>query len=415
MSSNVTYGEYSKYVSDAAAEGNSFLSETLGGIKQGAIAESQRLGATADALAKDYQRLSDKATGLAERAANAGNPQQAHFWNSHSKAFGNAAAERASMSTGAYVAKAGRDAKAAASNLGVKGGALIDSAFMGAAALEGFSTGDFSNLGKTSTSVLYSTVFGAAAAGVLAFFGAPAILVGLIAGGVAWGFGKVGEWVWDSLYDSAKGWQPPRDPIILDLDGNGLQTVGLASNIYFDHNGDGILTKTGWVGEGDALLVWDRNSNGLIDNGAELFGDFTPMPDGSLAPNGFAALAALDANGDGILDASDPAFAELKLWVDSDQNGVTGEGELMSLADAGIASLNLDNTLKNQKQSNGNTLAREGSFTRTDGTESAMGEFHLAIDTFDAQFAEQIEVPESLRGLPMMSGSGNVRDLLLVA
>ncbi|MDM7857703.1 DUF6973 domain-containing protein [Thiopseudomonas acetoxidans] len=213
------------------------------------------------------------------------------------------------------------------------------------------------------------------------------------------------------LWEQAKNWVMPRDPIILDLDGNGLQTVGLTSNIYFDHNGDGILSKTGWVGEGDALLVWDRNANGLIDNGAELFGDFTPMPDGSLAPNGFAALAALDANGDGILDASDPAFAELKLWVDSDQNGTTGEGELISLADAGIASLNLGNSLKNQKQSNGNTLAREGSFTRTDGTESAMGEFHLAIDTFDTQFAESIEVPESLRGLPMMNGSGNVRDL----
>ncbi len=218
-------------------------------------------------------------------------------------------------------------------------------------------------------------------------------------------------WFYRDLFSQAKNWVMPRDPIILDLDGNGLKTVGLGSNIYFDHNGDGILTKTGWVGEGDALLVWDRNANGLIENGAELFGDFTPMPDGTLAPNGFAALAALDTNGDGVLDATDPAFAELKLWIDSDQNGVTGEGELMSLADAGIASLNLGSTLKNQKQSNGNTLAREGSFTRTDGTERAMGEFHLAIDTFDTQFAEPIDVPESLRSLPMMNGSGNVRDL----
>src|SRR5690554_2374117 len=225
---------------------------------------------------------------------------------------------------------------------------------------------------------------------------------------------RAGDCDMEEMHDAwnkAKGWQPPRDPIILDLDGNGLNTLGLNSGVYFDHDGSSILTRTGWVGEGDALLVWDRNVNGLIESGAELFGDFTPMPDGTLAPNGFAALAALDANGDGILDASDPAFAELKLWIDSDQNGVTSEGELISLADAGIASLNLGSTLKNQKQSNGNTLAREGSFTRTDGTESAMGEFHLAIDTFDTQFAEQIEVPEELRGLPMMNGSGNVRDL----
>ncbi len=212
-------------------------------------------------------------------------------------------------------------------------------------------------------------------------------------------------------FNDAKTWNPPRDPIILDLNNNGLETVGLAANIHFDHDSDGVLTKTGWVGKDDALLVWDRNANGTIDTGAELFGDFTPMPDGTLAPNGFAALAALDANADGIIDASDPAFAELKLWIDADQNGITGTGELVSLADAGIVSLNLTNSLKNQRLNNGNTLAREGSFTRADGSDSAMGEFHLATDTFDSRFADAIEVPEALKALPNMLGAGKVREL----
>ena len=57
---------------------------------------------------------------------------------------------------------------------------------------------------------------------------------------------------------------PPRDPIILDLDGNGLNTVGLANGVYFDHDGNSVLTKTGWVGAGDGLLVRDLNSNGKI-------------------------------------------------------------------------------------------------------------------------------------------------------
>ena len=125
-----------------------------------------------------------------------------------------------------------------------------------------------------------------------------------------WGLKELREWIsrngyLDPLFDlmtgryrDAKNWLWPRDPIILDLDGDGLETVGLASNIYFDHDGDGVLTKTGWVGKDDALLVWDRNGNGSIDTGAELFGDFTPLPNGTLAPNGFAALAALDSNGD---------------------------------------------------------------------------------------------------------------------
>ena len=238
-----------------------------------------------------------------------------------------------------------------------------------------------------------------------------------------WGLKELREWIsrngyLDPLFDlmtgryrDAKNWLWPRDPIILDLDGDGLETVGLASNIYFDHDGDGVLTKTGWVGKDDALLVWDRNANGRIDTGAELFGDFTVLPNGTLAPNGFAALAALDANGDGVIDATDPAFAELKLWRDISQDGVSQGGELVSLADAGIVSLNLAHSLKNQRLANGNTLAREGTFTRADGSTSAMGEFKFAIDTFDTRFAEEIEVPEALRVLPNMQGAGNVREL----
>ena len=161
-----------------------------------------------------------------------------------------------------------------------------------------------------------------------------------------------------------------------------METVGLAtSNIHFDHDGDGVLTRTGWAGEDDALLVWDRNANGTIDTGAELFGDFTQLPNGTLAPNGFAALAALDANGDGIIDANDPAFAELKLWRDSSQDGVSQGGEFITLAEAGIVSLNLAHTLKNQNLANGNQLTREGSFTRADGSTAGMGEFLLASDT----------------------------------
>lgn len=216
-------------------------------------------------------------------------------------------------------------------------------------------------------------------------------------------------------FTRAKNWLWPRDPLILDLDGDGLQTVGLAgSRVRFDFDGDGVLTRTDWAGANDALLVWDRNGNGSIDSGAELFGEFTPLqgaPEGTLAANGFAALAALDSNGDGVLDASDPAFAELRLWRDASQDGQTGSGEVISLADAGIVSLNLASALKNQRLANGNTLAREGSFTRADGSTSAMGEFKLAADTFDAEFAQAIEVPEALKSLPEVGGAGKVRSL----
>jgi len=199
-------------------------------------------------------------------------------------------------------------------------------------------------------------------------------------------------WFYRDLFNRAKRWTYPRDPILLDLDGDGLETVGLSANIHFDFDADGVLTGTGWAGKDDALLVWDRNANGQIEAGGELFGDFTELPNGTLAPNGFAALAALDTNGDGLLDAADPAFAELKLWRDTSQDGQTAEGELISLSEAGIESLKLAHTLTNQRLANGNQLSREGSFTRADGSTSAMGEFRLATDTFDTRFAEQIDL-----------------------
>ena len=264
---------------------------------------------------------------------------------------------------------------------------------------------------------LYETASGAISSALEKAGSSLTDIIDSLADGFIRGALGLGDWlneVGDAIkdgFDRAKNWVWPRDPIILDLDSDGLETVGLNANIHFDHDGDGVLTRTGWTGKDDALLVWDRNANGTIDTGADLFGDFTVLPNGTLAPNGFAALAALDSNGDGILDAFDPAFAELKLWRDASQDGQTGSGELISLADAGIVSLNLANTLKNQNLANGNQLTREGTFTRADSTTSAMGEFKLATDTFDTKFANEIEVPETLKTLPTMGGTGNVREL----
>jgi hypothetical protein len=139
-------------------------------------------------------------------------------------------------------------------------------------------------------------------------------------------------------FTSAQRWYRI-DPLVLDLDGDGIETVGvnLSSPILFDHNADGIRTGTGWIAADDGLLVLDRNGNGLIDNGTELFGDATPLPDGTTAADGFAALAPLDANGDGSVDAADPQFADLRLWRDLDQDAATDAGELHPLASLGIA------------------------------------------------------------------------------
>ncbi|MBK6905930.1 MAG: hypothetical protein IPH08_01955 [Rhodocyclaceae bacterium] len=131
---------------------------------------------------------------------------------------------------------------------------------------------------------------------------------------------------------------PPKDPLTLDLDNDGLETVGITpiAPILFDHDGDGIKSATGWIKPDDALLVFDRNGNGLIDNGSELFGDATALYTGGLARDGFAALAQEDTNLDGKVDALDARFADLRLWRDLNQDGVSQANELSTLEAQGV-------------------------------------------------------------------------------
>ena len=133
-------------------------------------------------------------------------------------------------------------------------------------------------------------------------------------------------------------------PLVLDLDGDGVETVGLANGVHFDHDGNGFAQQSGWVHSDDGLLVLDRNGNGLIDNGSELFGNNTQLSGGANAANGFAALAELDGNGDGVIDANDAAFGDLRVWRDMNGNGRADAGELFTLSELGIASLNVGYT-----------------------------------------------------------------------
>ena len=87
-----------------------------------------------------------------------------------------------------------------------------------------------------------------------------------------------------------------RSPLVVDLDGDGIETLGTDAGVYFDHDDNGFLEKTGWVGKDDGLLVRDINNNGKIDDGTELFGDNSVLSNGVKAFNGFEALADLDTN-----------------------------------------------------------------------------------------------------------------------
>ena len=170
------------------------------------------------------------------------------------------------------------------------------------------------------------------------------------------------------------------DPLALDLDGDGLETVShnRFSGSLFDHSGEGIRTATGWLKGDDGFLVYDRNGNGVIDDGTELFGDSTILADGSRAAHGYAALSEWDANSDGKVDAADIGFASLRVWRDLNQDGISQTGELFTLADVGVLSLSLQYTTPNQNLGNGNFLAQSGRYIRTDGSTALVRDLRQA-------------------------------------
>ncbi|WP_024749033.1 calcium-binding protein [Xylella fastidiosa] len=219
----------------------------------------------------------------------------------------------------------------------------------------------------------------------------------------------------DLLHDLFRNSRDERDPLVLDLDGDGIETLAAGKNILFDHDGDGITHASGWVKSDDGLLVLDRNGNGRIDNGSELFGADTVLSNGHTAASGFDALRDLDSNGDGLFSAADARFTDVRVWRDLNQDGQSQANELFTLSTLGIASITLTPTdTQRVNLGNGNVMDARGSYTRTDGRSGTVGNLQLGVDQFYRDYRgahDKVTISEAARALPAISGSGAVRDL----
>lgn len=150
-------------------------------------------------------------------------------------------------------------------------------------------------------------------------------------------------------------------PIVINFENGGYRLTGADSAVSFDIAATGRPVTIGWTAAGadEAFLSLDRNQNGRIDNGAELFGTATPLKNGTRAPNGFAALAELDDNHDGLIDHQDAIWSQLLLWRDRNHDGISQPDELAPVAGSGLTAITLDYHWTGRRDASGNLFRYE--------------------------------------------------------
>ncbi|WP_162551116.1 calcium-binding protein [Paenibacillus tepidiphilus] len=317
--------------------------------------------------------------------------------------------------------------------LGVVGGVMmaVDAVNMISQASAAYAAGDtdlcndiirdwtFETAGGLATSQLFMEAVAPFALALGTAGGPLGIAAGLLlevgAGIIGWTIGsELGKGLSDlvdGLFDLFNTAEETISPLVLDLDGDGVETTSIKDGIAFDHDNNSFAEKSAWAGADDGLLVRDLNGNGRIDGGAELFGNNTLLADGSKAANGFAALAELDGNHDGKVDANDTAFAELQIWKDLDGDGITDSGELLSLEEAGVASISTGYSSSTLVDVNGNEHKQVGTYTKSDGTTAAVNDVWFKADKVNSTSTDPLKETAEIAALPDLKGFGTVNSL----
>ncbi|MEH2198682.1 RHS repeat-associated core domain-containing protein [Nostoc sp.] len=192
-------------------------------------------------------------------------------------------------------------------------------------------------------------------------------------------------------------------PLVVDLDGDGIELISLQNSFtFFDLDADGFAEQTGWVKSDDGLLALDRNGDRRINDITELFGNATT--------DGFIILKELDSNNDNVINSQDTQFANLLIWRDRNQDGFSDVGELRSLTDWGIASINLNYQSVNQTNE-GNRISSISSYTRTDGVTREIVDVWFALSQLNTIYDEEYELKAETLFLPSLRGFGELPNL----
>ena len=187
-------------------------------------------------------------------------------------------------------------------------------------------------------------------------------------------------------YNDATATLPPRDPLVIDLGKEDIELTSVEDGVHFDLDKNGFAEKTAWIGREDGFLALDRNGNGQIDDGGELFSDQVLKEDGTVSVSGFDALNELDTNKDHVIDKKDKLFNNLKVWIDADHNGSSAPAELKSLKDLGIESISLDHIDKNTVDSETSTRITLSSTVKFENKEEReIAEHWFEVRSYDTQ------------------------------
>lgn len=177
-------------------------------------------------------------------------------------------------------------------------------------------------------------------------------------------------------------------PILVDLSGKGFQLTSAQDGVRFDIRGTGNPIQIAWTAAGadNAFLALDRDGNGRIDSGKELFGNYTAQPVSS-EQNGYLALAEFDkpangGNGDGVIDSRDAIYSSLRLWVDANHDGISQPEELFKLQDKGVTSISLGYKEALKQDRYGNQFRYRAGINVTGGQPSLSAIGQISYDVF---------------------------------